>query len=61
MNPTLAFFAGFVSASAAAAFYIHQMAKQHLKDLEDIKESGRKRGYAEGYQRRALSAFAPTD
>jgi hypothetical protein len=61
MNPTLAFLAGFLSASAVSAFYIYQMAKRHLTDLEKVKEAGRKRGYAEGYQRKALSAFAPTN
>lgn len=59
MNPTLAFLAGFLSASAVAAFYIYQMAKQHLDDLEKVKEAGRLRGYAEGYSRKAFSALAP--
>lgn len=61
MNPTLAFLAGFLSASAVAALYIYHQAKDHLTALEKVKEAGRLRGYAEGYQRRALSAFAPTD
>ncbi len=61
MNPTLAFLFGFLSASAVAAFYIYKMSKQHLNDLEKVKEAGRLRGYAEGYQRRALSVFAPME
>lgn len=56
---TLYFLAGFLSASTAAAFYIYHLANQHLNDLEKVKEAGHKRGYAEGYQRKALSAFAP--
>jgi hypothetical protein len=61
MNPTLAFLAGFAVASALAAIYIYLQAKDHLTALEKVKEAGRLRGYAEGYQRKALSAFAPMD
>lgn len=61
MNPTLAFFAGFNLALLLAAVYTYFLTKRHLNDLEKVKEAGRLRGYAEGYQRKAFSALAPTD
>lgn len=61
MSDFLTFAAGFLTASLLAAIYVFRLSNQHLADLHEVKEAGRLRGYAEGYQRRALSAFAPHD
>ena len=61
MSDILTFAAGFLTASLLAAIYIFRLNNQQLADLHEVKEAGRKRGYAEGYQRKALSAYAPTN
>jgi len=61
MSDYLIFAAGFLTASLLSAAYIFHLCNQHIADLHDVKEAGRKRGYAEGYQRKALSAYAPTN
>ena len=57
----LFFSAGFLVASIISGLCIYALINQHLNDLMEVKEAGRKQGYAEGTQRRCLTAFAPTE